>query len=181
MEVKENEIVEELDKTNEENTVEKTEVDKYIEEIANLKEQLKEEENKYMRLSADFQNFSKRKQKELEESVLYSSKEIIKKILPTFENLERAIVAYKNSNLDENDNLFIGVNMTYNNFKTVLENEGLEIINPIGEKYDPNFHEAVMVVNDENKENEEIVSVFSNGYKLKGKLVQTAKVQINKK
>lgn len=150
------------------------------EKIKELQDRLKEEEGKYLRLYADFQNFSKRKEKEADEIREFASKKVIQKILPVFENFERALLSY-DAQGKEDDPLYQGIYMTYNNFKQVLEEEGVEIINPENEIYDPHFHEAVLAINDPEKEEGVVISVLDKGYKLKGKLVKTAKVQINKK
>lgn len=164
-----------------EEVVETKEEVNFEDKITELEKKLEEEEKRYLRLSADFQNFSKRKEQELKNKILYASQSIIEKILPTYENLERALKVFEETNDIESNSLYQGVEMTFKNLKYILEQEGLEILNPLGEIYDPNLSEAVGVANDSEKENEEIVAVYSKGYRLNGKLIQTAKVQVNKK
>ncbi len=154
-------------------------------EIEKLKEELKraEEEradlyDKLLRLSAEFDNFRKRTQKELERFKELANEAIIKELLLILDNFERALEAVeKGSDLET----FVeGIKLIHRQFKETLKKFGVEEIEAEGVEFDPNFHEAVMQVEDEEKDNV-IVQEVQKGYKLKGKLIRPSKVVVAKK
>lgn len=163
-----------------EKEVEKSEIDILNEKIEKLEKDLKEEESKYLRLNAEFQNFSKRKEKELSNFKEMASQKIITEIVPVLENLERAIQSFENIE-GNNNSVYDGVKITFNMLNDILTKEGLEIINPISEKFDPMYSQAVSTVNKEELENDIVSSVYAKGYILKGKVIKPAIVEVNKK
>lgn len=130
-----------------------------------------------MRKQADFQNFSKRKEKELEELRKYSSEKIITKFLGSLDNLERAIEA--SSETKDFDGLVKGVEMIAKNLKEIISSEGVEEIKAEG-IYDPQFHHAVGVEEMEDKKENEIVKVLQKGYQMKGKVIRPSMVTVAK-
>lgn len=160
--------------------MEKSELDILNEKIEDLEKALKEEESKYLRLNAEFQNFSKRKEKELSNFKEMASQKIITEIVPVLENLERAILAFENEE-NKNTAVYDGVKITFNMLNDVLLKEGLEIINPVLEKFDPMYSQAVATVNKEDLEDDIVSSVYAKGYILKGKVIKPAIVEVNKK
>ncbi len=128
---------------------------------------------------ADFENYKKRKDKELAEFKKYSNEGIILKQLESMDILSMAIESAKSNH--DIDSLLEGLNMLQKSMLTNLEQEGLTEIETENVKYDPYQHHAVQTINDDEKENEVIVQVFKKGYKLKGKIIRPAMVVINKK
>ena len=129
---------------------------------------------------AELQNFTKRKENEVNEMKKYASEGIITRLLDNIDNLERAVNASTESK--NFDSLIEGVNMILNNLKNLLNEEGVEEVEA-GESivYNPYEHQAMMTENKEELENDVIVQVFQKGYKLKGKVIRPAMVTVNKK
>ncbi|WP_427169230.1 nucleotide exchange factor GrpE [Fusobacterium nucleatum] len=148
------------------------------EEIGKLKAEIEEWKNEYLRKQADFQNFTKRKEKEVEELKKFSSEKIITQFLGSFDNFERAIEASTESK--DFDSLLQGVEMIARNLKDIMASEGVEEIKTEG-AFDPVYHNAVGVeANDDFKE-DEIVKVLQKGYMMKGKVIRPAMVIVCKK
>jgi len=155
------------------------------EEIEKLKEELKKAEEeravlyeKLLRLSAEFDNFRKRTQRELERFKELANETIIKELLLILDNFERALKAAEEGSSLET---FVeGVKLIYRQFKETLKKFGVEEIEAEGMEFDPNVHEAVMQVEDEEKDNV-VVQEVQKGYKLKGKLIRPSKVVVAKK
>lgn len=140
--------------------------------------ELEEWKQAYLRKQADFQNFTKRKEKELDELKKFSSEKIITKFLGSLDNLERAV---ESSSESKNfDALVEGVQMIIRNLKDIMLSEGVEEIKTDGE-CDPLFHHAVSVENSEEFKDNEIVRVLQKGYIMKGKVIRPAMVTVCKK
>ena len=109
----------------------------------------------------------------------FAAEGLILKILNNVDNLERAVSASKENK--DVDSLIEGLDMVLNGIKEVLVSEGLEEIEADGKEYDPYEHQAMMVENIDDKENNVVLDVFNKGYKLKGKVIRPAMVKVNKK
>ena len=152
-------------------------------ELEALKKQLEdkakqseENYNKYLRMQADFDNYKKRVSKEREELSVMSLENIMKQTLPVVDNMERAIAAFKNDNLDSK--YTDGIDMVYKQLQSVLEKNGLKEIEAEGMEFDPNVHHAVMQV-DAGPENEnKVVEVFQKGYTLGSKVIRPTMVKV---
>lgn len=166
----------ELEKELQEDKVEEI---KEVDQISLLTKELEESKKEYTRLLAEFQNFSKRKTKEVEETKKYASEDIIKKFIDNVENLDRAIESSKDNK--DYEGLLKGIEMIYANLKNVLKEEGLEEVEALGKIFNPLEHQAMGLDNKEDKENEEILMVLQKGYKLKNKIIRPAMVIMNKK
>lgn len=152
--------------------------------ITLLEEKIKECEKKaevYLTqlkyLQADFENYRKMFESEVGRRVAMVKESIILNLIPIKEDLERAIAAGSS----ENSPLLEGIRMVAENLKTVLAKEGLEEIDALGAKFDPNLHEAYSYVSKEDCEDGIITSVLRKGYKLNGKVIRASLVEVNKK
>ncbi len=139
----------------------------------NWEEKFNEEHDSYLRLAADYDNFRKRNAKEKETLYAAGKAEAVEKLLPVYDNLERALnqatadEAYKK-----------GVEMTMTQLVGILNGLGVEIFGQIGDVFDPNIHNAVMHTEDENLGENVISQVFQKGFKLGEKIVRFAMVQV---
>lgn len=150
------------------------------EEIAALKAELEDWKQSYMRKQAEFQNYTKRKDKEAEELRKYASEKVMAKLLDGVDNLERAITA--SSGAKDFDMLVKGVEMTLSQFKNVMQTEGVEALDvKQGDQYDPHIHMAVAVEPSDACENDQIIDVFQKGYQMKDKIIRPAMVKVCKK
>ena len=131
------------------------------------------ERDAHLRLAAEYDNFRKRTAKEKEQTYNNGKGDAVEKLLPVYDNLERALnqptedAAYKK-----------GVELTMNELIKILTNLGVEIFGEVGEQFDPNIHNAVMHLEDESLGENEIAQVFQKGFKLGDKVVRFAMVQV---
>ena len=153
-------------------------VEKEENELEKIKAELEEYKKAYAIKMADFQNFSKRKEKELQDFKEYAAKDIILKVLENLDNLERAQLATNDTNNMEA--LIEGLNMSVNNFKEMLKHEGVEEIEAQDKVYDATEHHAITTISDKEKANNTVVFVSQKGYKLKGRVIRPSMVVINK-
>lgn len=138
-----------------------------------LKQQLQEQKDLLLRTAAEFDNYKKRETAAKEKLSSYVKGETLKAILPSLDNINRALSA------DENSADYVkGVSMTIKGLLDALKKEGLEEINPKGETFDVNLHMAVMKVEDENAKENEITKVLQTGYKLGDTVLRPAMVEV---
>ena len=167
----------EATETEEEVVEEKTAEELLQEKVDKLAEELKQSEDKYLRLYAEFENFKRRKNKEIETNNVYKSQKVITEILPSLDNLERALQV--ESDNEEIKSLLKGVEMVYEGLLNVLKSEGVELIETENAQFDPNYHHAVMQDEDSEKESGAILDTFQKGYKLKDRVIRPAMVKVN--
>ena len=138
-----------------------------------LEAELASEHDKFLRLAAEYDNFRKRTQKEREALYTDVKANTVASLLPVYDNLERALAA------ECTDEAFYkGVEMTMNQLKSIFESIGVSEIPAVGEKFDPNFHNAVMQVESEDAESGTIVAEFQKGFKLGDKIIRFSMVQV---
>ena len=167
----------ETTETKEEVVEEKTAEELLQEKVDKLEEELKQSEDKYLRLYAEFENFKRRKNQEIETNNMYKSQKVITEILPSLDNLERALQV--ESDNEEIKSLLKGVEMVYEGLLNVLKSEGVELIETENAQFDPNYHHAVMQEEDSEKESGAILDTFQKGYKLKDRVIRPAMVKVN--
>lgn len=139
----------------------------------------KDHYDRYVRLSAEMENFKKRLEKEKKETYKFANENLLKDLLPVLDNLERAM-----EHGQEGDNfkaLLEGVEMTLKGFLAVLEKYGVTRVEALGEEFDPNQHEAVMVQEDAGRPPGVVISQLQKGYRLHNRLVRPAMVVVSKK
>lgn len=169
--------VEEIEAENAE-TVAEDELNILHTENGKLKAELDEWKGAYARKNAEFQNYSKRKDKEAEDLRAYAAEKIIERLLAVVDNLERGIEA--STATKDFDSLVKGVEMTLSQMHNILLAEGVEGIEADG-LYDPYLHQAMMTEESEEIENEHIIQVLQKGYKLNGKVIRPSMVKVCKK
>ncbi|MSS20381.1 nucleotide exchange factor GrpE [Pseudoramibacter porci] len=132
-----------------------------------------------MRLQADFSNYKKRTSREKAEIASYTTEELLKKLLPIIDNLERALAASEND--DGSEELATGIKMVYKELMKTLQDEGLQEIEAEGKPFDPTYHHGVAIGNEDGVEDQVILDVFQKGYMYKDKVIRAAMVRINQK
>ena len=158
----------------EKNTVEeKDEQTKLKDTILKQKEKLDEQEDRLKRLMAEFDNFKKRSSKEREG--LYNSliSDIFSSLLPVIDNLEKAVEAKT-----EDEAYKQGVELVLKQFKDVLAANGVQEIEAVGQVFDPELHEAVASVTDENLGEKVIKEEYRKGYKIGSKVIRHSMVVV---
>ncbi|RXK13573.1 nucleotide exchange factor GrpE [Halarcobacter mediterraneus] len=154
------------------------------EKVAELEGKLKESEDKYFRVHADFENIKKRLEKEKYQAIDYASEKFAKDLLTPIDTLEMALAAEEAAKELPTEELLSklkeGVELTIKNFYTAFEKHDITLVETDGE-FDPNFHDAVMQVDSEDHEDGQIVQQLQKGYKFKDRLLRPAMVSICKK
>ena len=167
----------------EEKTTERSEFDVELEETPveepaaapeeNYKEKYEQEHNNFLRLAAEYDNFRKRSQKEKDMSYTNGKADTLAKLLPVYDNLERAMnqptedAAYKK-----------GVELTMQGLVKIFEGLGVEIFGEVGDEFDPNLHNAVMHIESEELAENTLSQVFQKGFKTGEKVIRFAMVQV---
>ena len=155
-----------------EEVIEETPVEEVV-EMNPFEEKYNAEHDAYLRLAAEYDNFRKRTAKEKESSYLNGKSDAVAKLLPVYDNLERALnqetadAAYKK-----------GVEMTMTELVKIFTGLGVEIFGEVGDNFDPNLHNAVMHIESEEMAENTISAVFQKGFKIGDKVVRFAMVQV---
>ena len=147
----------------------------------NLRKELDLLIDKHVRLKAEFENFRKRKNKEISSLLQYDGESIIKEVLPIFDDLNRMVESADGSEAKNSVSLIDGINLLRSKIDRFLENKNIEPFGLEGEILDPELHEAMMTQKDKKKDNNTILSVFEKGYRYHDKVIRHARVVVNKK
>ena len=138
-------------------------------------EQIEELNDKVKRQMAEFENFRRRSEKEKSQMYEIGAKSIVEKILPVVDNFERGLAGVS----EEESNPFVdGMNMIYKQMMTSLEEAGVTAIEAVGKEFDPEFHNAVMHVEDEEYGENEVVEELQKGYMYRETVVRHSMVKV---
>ena len=161
------EVIEETAEVQEETPTEE------VPEVNPFEEKYNAEHDAHLRLAAEYDNFRKRTIKEKEASYGNGKADAVAKMLPVYDNLERAL------NQETSDAAFKkGVEMTMAELVKIFTALGVEIFGNVGDQFDPNLHNAVMHIENEEMEENSISAVFQKGFKIGDKVVRFAMVQV---
>ncbi len=138
--------------------------------------QIEEMQDRLMRQMAEFDNFRKRTEKEKSAMYEVGAREMIEKILPVLDNFERALAAVPEE--EKGSSFAEGVEMIYKQFIKTLEDAGVEMIEAVGQQFNPDVHNAVMHIDDEAYGENEISQELQRGYKYRGTVVRHSMVQV---
>lgn len=147
--------------------------------IQALEQELAEKEEmvqQYVRLQADFDNFRKRARQEREDTAKFAICDGLTGLLPVLDNLERALAGGKTC--AEVKDFVVGVEMVYRQLLDTLQNLGLEVIPAVGEAFDPQWHEAIAMVEGEASQSGIVVEELQKGYLFKDKLLRPSMVKV---
>ncbi len=145
-------------------------------QVENLENILKEKNEEILRRAADLDNYRKRLTKETEDKVRFANQTVVKDFLPVMDNIEMAL-----QHAEEGSPLREGIELTIKSFKDVLSRHGVtEINSEIGTIFDPAVHEAIMMDNTAEYENNAITLCVQKGYILNDRVIRPAKVKVNK-
>ena len=142
-------------------------------EVDPWEEKYNAEHDSYLRLAADYDNYRKRTLKEKEQAYGHGKADAVEKLLPVYDNLERAL-----AQPTEDEAYKKGVEMTMTQLTGILEGLGVEIFGAEGDAFDPNIHNAIMHTEAEGVEENTITKVFQRGFKLGDKIVRFAMVEV---
>jgi len=145
-------------------------------QINDLKTKLKEEEDKYLRLFAEFENYKKRTTKERIDLYKTAGQEVIGSLLPVLDDFSRAI---RESKKMKNSDDFVGLELIFNKFNDILKTNGLlDLEVQKGDSFDPELHEAISQIKTDKKDSGKIIDIIEKGYKLGDKIIRFPKVVV---
>ncbi len=146
--------------------------------IEDYEKKLEEFNDRYLRLAAEFDNYRKRTARQFEDIIKNSNEKLILQILELADNFERALEAVSNS--DDYEALKSGTELIYQHLSDILKKERVEPIESIGQKFDPNLHEALMQIDSDEYDEGIVAREIIRGYKLNGKVIRFARVAVSK-
>ena len=141
-----------------------------------MEEKIEELEDRVKRQMAEFDNFRKRTEKEKSHMYEVGARDVIEKILPVVDNFERGLASVPE---DQKENpVIVGMDKIYNQLMTTLTDLGVEPIEAVGEEFDPNYHNAVMHVEDEELSENVVAEEFLKGYMYKDTVIRHSMVKV---
>ena len=162
------------EQTSEEQATQEEKLQKQLEEA---QQTIEDQKDKYLRLSAEFNNYRKRTLKEKAELIKNGGEKAISAILPILDDLERALTNMKK--LDDIQAMYDGIDLIHQKFLKTLAQEGLQKMEPVGEAFDTDFHEAIALVPaPEETQKGKVLDCVQTGYKLNDKVIRHAKVVV---
>ncbi len=129
------------------------------------------------RLQAEFDNYKKRVDRENKELIEYASAELVSELIDIMENLERGVVSAKGS--DDIDSIVKGMEMVSTQLMDILGSRGLKPIEAVGKKFDPHYHEAMMMTPTDEYPYNTVIEEFQQGYMIKNKVIRYSKVRVS--
>lgn len=171
--------VEELSEGVEATAIDESEEESIEQQLEKTQETVKDYWDQIMRLKAEMENNRKRAIRDVENAHKFALKNFTEALLPVIDSMDmgQQAAAAENATLES---IIEGTNMTTTMFVQVLEKFGLKRLNPVGEKFDPEQHQAISMVEDENVESNHIISVMQKGFSLNERLVRPAMVIVAK-
>lgn len=133
-----------------------------------------EDRARLIRLQADFANFKKRAEKDRQDTIKFANEKLILKLVDVVDNFDRAMA----QDQTEKDSFFEGMSLIFDQLTGVLKEEGLEALDPAGQAFDPNFHDAVLSEASEAVPSGHVIETLQKGYLLKGRLIRPAMVKV---
>ena len=151
-------------------------IKKFENQIGDLKTKLNEEEEKFLRLFAEFENYKKRTTKERIDLYKTAGQDVIGSLLPVLDDFSRAI---KESKKMKNSADFIGLELIFNKFRDILKTNGLlDLDVNKGDSFDPELHEAISQIKSNKKDSGKIIDIIEKGYRMGDKIIRFPKVVV---
>jgi molecular chaperone GrpE len=173
----EQEIAEESTSKTEEPPINDKDEEMDLDPVESLKEGLKEQKDKYIRLMAEFDNYKRRTSKDYERLVELANERLMIDIVEVRESFERALaITDENKNFDT---FFDGIKLIFNKFNDILKKNGLSVFTEVGDEFNPEIHDALMKSPHEEIPEEHIVQIYEKGYTLKKHVIKHAKVIVS--
>jgi molecular chaperone GrpE len=163
----------------EQESTELSEVEKLQSAVESLTAEVEDYKNQYLRKHADFENFRKRMLREKEDAIRYANASLLKDIIGVIDDFERAISSAKESR--DFEGFLSGIQLIEKQFVSMLENNwGLRRMETVGEEFDPQRHEALMMEENPDCDKETVLEDYQRGYSLNDRVIRHAKVKVGK-
>lgn len=150
----------------------------YQQQIEQLTNEVKELKDKYLRTAAEFENYKKRRERELSDIISRANEEFCLELLPIIDDFERSLNSQPKRRSYQA--LKQGIQFIYQKLMAVLKRQGVEPIAAVGQPFDPQLHSAIMQVEDNTKPSNVVVDEAVKGYRFKDKLLRYSQVVVNK-
>ena len=156
-----------------------TPTEKLKNQINELKSSIDESNDKHIRLKAEFDNYRKRKDKEIISLMKYEGEAVIKQFLNVLDNLERLNEASEKNDKDNYEKLTEGISLIINNLEKQFSKLDVKTFTKLGDILNPDLHDALMIRTEDDKHENEIIEIFEKGYLYKDRVIRHAKVVVN--
>ena len=144
----------------------------------------KSEAEKYrdmaLRAEAEMQNLRRRSERDVQNAHKFGAERLIQNLLPVVDSLEKAVEASQQAETAGDDSQLEGLKLCLKLFTDVLTKEGIEVVDPLGQPFDPNVHEALSMIENPDMEPNSVMAVIQKGYRLHERLVRPAMVMVSK-
>ena len=157
----------------------KTPTEKLKDEIKTLKSELEQQDEKYLRLKAEFDNFRRRKSEEIFDLLKYDGENVIREFLSILDDLDRLKDALSSSKNSNDSKINEGIDLIINKINKQFKELGVVQFTEVGDIVDPELHDALMMRTEEGKEENTVLEVFEKGYRYKDRVIRHAKVVVN--
>ncbi len=152
---------------------------KLKQEIKSQKNDLEDQKDRYLRLKAEFDNYRRRKQKEVIDLLKYDGESVIKQFLSVLDDLDRLAIASDENGINNIEKIKEGINLILNKINKRFEELEVVSFTKPGDIVNPELHDALMMRTEDGKDENEILEVFEKGYRYKDKVIRHAKVVVN--
>ena len=152
---------------------------KLKQEIKSQKNDLEDQKDRYLRLKAEFDNYRRRKQKEVIDLLKYDGESVIKQFLSVLDDLDRLAIASEENGINNIEKIKEGINLILNKINKRFEELEVVSFTKPGDIVNPELHDALMMRTEDGKDENEILEVFEKGYRYKDKVIRHAKVVVN--
>ena len=151
-----------------------------VDQLAHLEAEVEKYKDVALRAEAEMQNLRRRAERDVQNAHKFGSERLLQSLLPVLDSLEKAIEASEAAGQTEEDPQLEGIKLCSKLFVDVLTKEGIEALDPEGEPFDPNLHEALSMIENPDLEPNSVMTVIQKGYRLNERLVRPAKVMVSK-
>ena len=149
-------------------------------QLAQLEAEVEKYKDVALRAEAEMQNLRRRAERDVQNAHKFGTERLLQNLLPVLDSLEKAIEASEAAGQSEDDPQLEGIKLCSKLFINVLTKEGIEALDPLGEPFDPNLHEALSMIENPDLEPNSVMTVIQKGYRLNERLVRPAKVMVSK-
>ena len=149
-------------------------------QLAQLEAEVEKYKDVALRAEAEMQNLRRRAERDVQNAHKFGTERLLQNLLPVLDSLEKAIEASEAAGQSEDDPQLEGIKLCSKLFIDVLTKEGIEALDPLGEPFDPNLHEALSMIENPDLEPNSVMTVIQKGYRLNERLVRPAMVMVSK-
>ena len=151
-----------------------------VDQLAQLEAEIEKYKDVALRAEAEMQNLRRRAERDVRNAHKFGAERLLQNLLPVLDSLEKAIETSEAAGQAEDDPQLEGIKLCSKLFVDVLTKEGIEALDPQGEPFDPNLHEALSMIENPDLEPNSVMTVIQKGYRLNERLVRPAKVMVSK-